>query len=348
MNLRRSFWVVTGLVSACSLGCSGSGTEAIGGSGSAAVGGNSSQGGMADIGGSSALGGTTNAGGSSSSPIGPTGGGVSTGGAQSNGGGVSTGGARSTGGGVSTGGAQSTGGMLATGGVKATGGKAATGGGKATGGANPAGGSIATGGAATGGAVVTGGSGATGGSRPTGGTRSTGGTSAAGGATAAGGTAGTGGTCVPNYACTPTAPNTGDIYADCAARVNQFRACVCLGPLTRNTAAEACLDQEAAYDASVTTAHAAFQLSPALCTPRGNAQNECPGWSGWNSTTRVISQCIQQMFNEGPPPTNPCTGSCYSTYGHYINMTNNTYKQVACGFYTSASGQVTAVQNFFP
>jgi hypothetical protein len=47
------------------------------------------------------------------------------------------------------------------------------------------------------------------------------------------------------------------------------------------------------------------------------------------------------MFNEGPPPTNPCTGSCYRQHGHYINMTNTRYTRVACGF----DGN-WAVQNF--
>lgn len=149
------------------------------------------------------------------------------------------------------------------------------------------------------------------------------------------------GGCVPNYKCTPTAPNTGDIYADCAARVNQFRACVCLPPLPRWNDGEACADQDAQYDSQQNVAHAGFQAR--ICTS-GNAQDECPNWK---SATQVISQCLQQMFNEGPPPTTPCTGSCYSTYGHYINMTGTSYKSgVACGFYTTSSGSMWAAQNF--
>jgi hypothetical protein len=53
------------------------------------------------------------------------------------------------------------------------------------------------------------------------------------------------------------------------------------------------------------------------------------------------------MFQEGPPPTSSCTGTCYSTSGHYINMTDTKYTSVACGFYTTASGQVWQVQNYF-
>jgi hypothetical protein len=147
--------------------------------------------------------------------------------------------------------------------------------------------------------------------------------------------------CVPDYSCNPTPPNTGDIYADCAARVNQFRACVCLPPLPRWTAGEACADQDSQYDSQQSVAHAGFQAR--ICTS-GNAQDECPGWK---NATQVISQCLAQMFAEGPPPTATCTGSCYSAHGHYINMTGTNYKNgVACGFYTTSSGSMWAAQNF--
>jgi hypothetical protein len=126
------------------------------------------------------------------------------------------------------------------------------------------------------------------------------------------------------------------------ARVNQFRACVCLGPLARNTAAEACANQQAQYDSETGTAHSGF--SDGICSPNGTAQNECPGW---RTVEQTISRCIQSMFGEGPPPTATCTGSCYQTYGHYINMTNTRYTSVACGFYTTAAGEVWQVQNYF-
>ncbi len=53
------------------------------------------------------------------------------------------------------------------------------------------------------------------------------------GGNGSGGQSGQGGSagCTPDYACMPTAPDTGDYAADCVARVNQFRACVCLPPL---------------------------------------------------------------------------------------------------------------------
>jgi hypothetical protein len=173
-----------------------------------------------------------------------------------------------------------------------------------------------------------------------GGVFSAGGSNASsGGSVGAGGSGGVG--CVPDYACAPTAPNTGDIYADCVTRVNQFRACVCLPPLARWNAGEACADQDAQYDSQSNVAHAGFQGG--ICVS-GNAQDECPGWK---NATQVIAQCLQQMFAEGPPPSTPCTGTCYSAHGHYINMTGTNYKNgVACGFYTTSAGAMWAAQNF--
>jgi len=165
-----------------------------------------------------------------------------------------------------------------------------------------------------------------------------------GGAMPAGGAAGTAGAggCVQDLKCMPTAPNTGDIYADCVARVNQFRACACLPPLQRWMDGEACANQDASYDGMNQSmgAHAGFKAK--ICAA-GSAQDECPGW---RSNTQVISGCLQQMFNEGPPPMTPCTGTCYEQHGHFINMTNTRYTMVACGYYTASSGQVWAVQNF--
>ena len=171
---------------------------------------------------------------------------------------------------------------------------------------------------------------------------------ASGGGLGGGGSGGSGGSsvsseaCVPDYGCKPKSPNTGDVYADCVARVNQFRACVCLPPLARWSAGEACADQDAKYDAGQDIAHAGFTAR--ICSA-GNAQDECPGWSGSGET--VIDGCMQMMFNEGPPPTSICTGQCYTDHGHYINMTGTKYKSgVACGFYTMPSGAIWSAQNF--
>ena len=129
-------------------------------------------------------------------------------------------------------------------------------------------------------------------------------------------------------------PSTGDPYSDCVTRINQLRwECQCLPPLERWSEAEGCADQQAEYD-STRPPHAGFQAN--ICSPRGWAQNECPGWP---SIGNVITSCLQAMWDEGP-------GEPYSAHGHYINMTNPQYGRVACGFYTTPTGDVWAVQNF--
>jgi hypothetical protein len=159
-----------------------------------------------------------------------------------------------------------------------------------------------------------------------------------GGGAASGGAAG----CVKNIGCKLKAPaSSGDLHQDCVDRINQFRTeCACLPALSRNTAGEACADQMAEYDAGKNMAHAGH--GDKICQPSG-AQNECPGYS---SNNQVISLCMQQMWDEGPPPQNPCEGDCFQEYGHFINMTSTSSTKVACGFYTTAAGKVWAVQNF--
>ena len=138
----------------------------------------------------------------------------------------------------------------------------------------------------------------------------------------------------PIPGCTPTpVPNTGDPYADCVARINQFRAeCQCLPPLERWTEGEDCADEQAEYD-STRSPHAGF--SDRICDG-GNAQNECPGW---RSIDTIIGGCLQSMWDEGP-------GEPFSEHGHYINMSNTRYSRVACGFFTTPDGRIWSVQNF--
>lgn len=132
-------------------------------------------------------------------------------------------------------------------------------------------------------------------------------------------------------------PSTGDPYADCVARINQLRSeCQCLPPLERWTEGESCADAQAQYDFEQNSYHAGFIDN--ICSPRGSAQNECPGWG---SVGQVISGCLQMMWDEGP-------GEPFSAHGHYINMSNLSYTKVACGFYTTPGGSVWAVQNFSP
>ena len=130
-------------------------------------------------------------------------------------------------------------------------------------------------------------------------------------------------------------PSTGDLYEDCVRRINQLRAeCQCLGPLARWPEGEACADQQAEYDAMGRGAHAGFR--DRICSPRGGAQNECPGY---RNNDQVIGLCLQQMWDEGP-------GEPFIEHGHYLNMTNPAFNGVACGFFTTAAGRVWSVQNF--
>ena len=213
-------------------------------------------------------------------------------------------------------------------------------------GGQPSGGNTAGGSGGNSGSSGRSSGGASSGGRSNGGSggRANGGGPNGGGSNGGGSNGGSGGAaaCVKNLACKLSAPpSTGDIYQDCVDRINQFLTqCACLPALTRRKDGEACADQMAEYDASVNSAHAGAKAE--ICKP-GGSQNECPGYS---SNTQVIGLCMQQMWDEGPPPTDPCTGSCYEDHGHFINMTDKGVTKVACGFYTTASGKVWATQNF--
>lgn len=139
----------------------------------------------------------------------------------------------------------------------------------------------------------------------------------------------------PLPGCRPTpVPDTGDPYADCVARINQLRwECQCLPPLERWSEGESCADRHAEYD-STRAPHSGFR--DRICANGGSAQNECPGWG---SVDDVIDGCLQLMWDEGP-------GEPFEEHGHYINMSSTRYSRVACGYYTTPSGQIWAVQNF--
>lgn len=139
----------------------------------------------------------------------------------------------------------------------------------------------------------------------------------------------------PIAGCVPDpVPDSGNFKADCVARINQFRwDCQCLPPLDRWADGESCADEHAEYD-STNGAHAGFRDQ--ICTPRGWAQNECPGWG---SKTSIVDGCLQMMWDEGP-------GDDFNEHGHYINMSNTNYTKVACGAYVTGSGGVWSVQNF--
>jgi hypothetical protein len=208
-----------------------------------------------------------------------------------------------------------------------------TGGATATGGASGSGGvPLAwSGGAATGGGLATGGS-STGGN-------STGGQAGSGGVSSGGASSGGASTsCTPEPNCEPAPPNTGDFHEDCVARINQFRACLCLEPLLRNTEGEECAREQAQYDFEEDSAHAGIRAE--ICSPQAlnnAAQNECPGYPSLEST---IGLCNQQMFDEGL-----CEE--FSVCGHYLNMMNEDAQSVSCGYYETPAGDVWMIENFY-
>lgn len=121
-----------------------------------------------------------------------------------------------------------------------------------------------------------------------------------------------------------------DVRQQTVERINALRATLALAPLSEWSSAESCADGQAHADFTSGTPHSAF----GRC--HESAQNECPGWP---STAQIPTGCIQLMWNEGP-------GTDYSVHGHYINMTNTSYRKVAIGFYESSNHQVWALMDF--
>ena len=126
----------------------------------------------------------------------------------------------------------------------------------------------------------------------------------------------------------------------CVAEINRYRAMIGLAPYARWREAEDCADQMAENDARTGVAHDGF--SRAICSPRGNGQNECPRYGGPDR----LPACLAQMWAEGPS----ADGSWDVAHGHYLNMVGDytymgrrqRFTRVACGF--SAAGWM--VQNF--
>jgi hypothetical protein len=132
----------------------------------------------------------------------------------------------------------------------------------------------------------------------------------------------------------------------CVHFINQKRATRNLPPLKRATPEqEACSDRGAQTDADSGRAHA----SAGSCGL--GAQNSCPGWgvggfSAYATAEDALTGCLQMMWDEGPPPTSRCTGSCYMQHGHYINMTSTQSTVVSCGFYQMRDGKWWFNQDF--
>ncbi len=134
----------------------------------------------------------------------------------------------------------------------------------------------------------------------------------------------------------PSASPWVDSYADarleCVDKIDSLRATIGLPALTFLTEKDTCSDYEAKNDCITGIAHGAF----GHCDE--TAQNECPGYGSLGS---IANSCLIAMWDEGP-------GEPYSQHGHYINMTNTAYTKISVGFYTTGSGSVWAVFNFYP
>jgi len=129
--------------------------------------------------------------------------------------------------------------------------------------------------------------------------------------------------------------STSDPYGDartrCVDRTNALRATLGLKPIPRLATAEPCADGQAKADSISGKAHSAFNACLNQVKWTGAAQNECPGWDSVESS---LGGCLDAMWAEGPGG------------GHYDNMTGNSTK-MACGIYTTPSGKVWLVQDFW-
>ncbi|MEZ4451574.1 MAG: CAP domain-containing protein [Nannocystaceae bacterium] len=124
----------------------------------------------------------------------------------------------------------------------------------------------------------------------------------------------------------------GSLAQLCVDTINMYRETVGKPPYARWSEAEACADGQAKSDSMTGTAHGAF----AECGEW--AQNECPGWPS-DPAADSLTGCLAQMWAEGP-------GMDFNTHGHYINMSSDKYTKVACGFYTTPSGDLWIVHDF--
>jgi hypothetical protein len=138
----------------------------------------------------------------------------------------------------------------------------------------------------------------------------------------------------------------------CVDYINMYRATLGRAPLARATPAqEACADMGAKKDGDSGQAHSSAGDCPGL-----NGQNTCPGWRvggfGGNATLEAaLTNCLDAMWDEGEPPVpiDQCIADyqgCFLPHGHWINMQNEDYGTVACGFYRMQNGAYWMNQNF--
>ena len=123
-----------------------------------------------------------------------------------------------------------------------------------------------------------------------------------------------------------TPQSVDDLRKACLDAINQYRSSIGRSALTLRADAGACLDKQSADDGAAGRAHQNF----GKCSE--SAQDECPGWGGDPGTAQA--GCLKMMWAEGPGG------------GHYENMANSGYRQVACG-YAQVGAKWWMIQNFY-
>jgi Cysteine-rich secretory protein family len=122
-----------------------------------------------------------------------------------------------------------------------------------------------------------------------------------------------------------------DVGQGCVDVINAYRDSLGLAHLERWVDAEACASEQAQLDYEADEAHSSF----GACDER--AQNTCPGWP--LPIDGSLPDCLQLMWREGP-------GEDFEAHGHFLNMSNPSYTQVACGTYETPDGSWWGVQDF--
>lgn len=118
--------------------------------------------------------------------------------------------------------------------------------------------------------------------------------------------------------------------ARCLSETNRYRAQASAPAVAQAHAKQSCADNQAKSDGQQNKPHGSFGQCSEI------AQNECPGFTG--NPEAAVQACLKLMFDEGPGEG--------PAHGHYTNMTNPSYTQVACGFFVTPEGNVWIVQNF--
>lgn len=133
----------------------------------------------------------------------------------------------------------------------------------------------------------------------------------------------------PVAATVPQPANSDQARQSVIDRINAFRLTKGLPPLQRWVEGEACADNQAKNDAISGVRHGNF----GACNELG--QVTCPGW---DSIETVNSDCLQQMWDEGPG-----TGM---EHIHYNIMTSTTYTKAAIGIFQMSNGKLWLDMNF--